>query len=113
MVIQLGLQPTYPIRGNDAYRERLAIIQESWPADQDFMGPHRIASEDASKTRYSVTATAALNDQNWVALMEWMVTITMKHGARIAVEIWFEIQRKVELERVVRGRIEESLRPSD
>lgn len=64
-VIQLCKQPTYPIRDDEAYAERLAIIQESWPADRDFMEPHRIANEDASRTRYSICATAALNDQNW------------------------------------------------
>lgn len=28
--------------------------------------------------------------------MEWMVEVTIKHGAQMAVEIWFEIQKKVE-----------------
>jgi hypothetical protein len=109
MVIQLGSRPTYPIRDDEAYLERLAIIQEGWPADRDFMEPHRIANEDASRTRYSMTATAALHGQ-WVPLMEWMVEVTMKHGAEMAVEIWFEIQRKVQQERVIRGMIEEKLR---
>jgi hypothetical protein len=103
MVIQLGNRPTYPIRDDEAFLERLAIIQESWPADRDFMEPHRIANEDAARTRYSVTATAALNDQNWVPLMEWMVEVTIKHGADVAVSIWFEIQAKVEQERVLRA----------
>jgi hypothetical protein len=103
MVIQLGKQPTYPIRDDEAFLERLAIVQESWPADRDFMEPHRIANEAASRTRYSVCATAALNDRNWCPLMEWMVEVTMKHGAEMAVEIWFEIQRKVEQEAVIRG----------
>lgn len=112
MVIQLGRQPTYPIRDDEAFIERLAIIQESWPADRDFMEPHRIANEDASRTRYSVCATAALNENNWVPLMEWMVEVTMKHGADVAVSIWFEIQRKVEMERGIRGMVEQNLRPN-
>src|SRR5688572_19835294 len=102
-------QPTYPVRDDEAYRERLAIIQESWPADADFIEPHRIANEDAGRTRYSMTATAALHG-NWVPLMEWIVEVTMKHGAHIAVDVWFELQRKVEQERGVRGMIEERLR---
>lgn len=88
----------------------MAIVQENWPADdRNFMEPHRIANEAASRTRYSVTATAALHDR-WVPLMEWMVEVTMKHGAEMAVEIWFEIQRRVEQERVVRGMVEDGLR---
>lgn len=102
MAIQLGKRPAYPVRDNEAYYERLAIVQESWPQDGDFMEPYRIANECACQTRYSATATAALN-ANWCPLMEWMVEVAMRHGAQTAVEIWFKAQRQIELERAVRG----------
>jgi hypothetical protein len=113
MVIQLGRRPVYPVRDDEAYIERLAIVQDSWPTSGDYMEPYRIAGEAAERTRYSVCATADLNDQNWCPLMEWMVEVTIKHGADVAVSIWFEIQSKVNMERAVRGMVERSLRPNN
>jgi plasmid maintenance system antidote protein VapI len=65
------------------------------------MDPYRMANEAAHRTRYSVCASGALvND--WEPLMIWMAEVTMTIGAGIAVEIWFEIQKKVDVEEVER-----------
>jgi len=102
--IQLGQRPTYPIRDDDCYWERLAIILESWDSETgNDMDPYRLANEAAHRTRYSQCATAALFG-DWKPLMLWMAEVTMSSiGPAVAVDLWFEIQKKVETERQLRG----------
>lgn len=40
------------------------------------MDPHRLANEDANRTRYAITATVALHG-DWEPLMQWMAEVTV------------------------------------
>lgn len=102
-MIQLGQRPSYPVRDDECYWERLAIILESWDAESgNDMDPYRLANEAAHRTRYSHCATAALHG-DWQPLMQWMAEVTFSIGSAAAVELWFEIAKKVERERGMRG----------
>lgn len=103
-MIQLGQQPTYPVRDNEAYEERLSIVLESWPQSAGFdMQPYTISNECANRTRYSKVATAAINDDD-VPLVEWLVELAERHGAGVAVEVWQDLHTQVMNERRYRDR---------
>jgi len=96
--------PKYPMRDQEAYDERLAIVQENEPPSAGFKMEHyHLAEASGRSTHYSYVATRGLGG-DWVPLLAWTIEIAGKYGLEDAVDWWFEIYNRVEFERALRER---------
>lgn len=84
---------SYPIRDNEAYEERLAIILESWT--DDLMTPYRLANETANSTRYSKVATAMLHG-DMEPLNRWMRELNSQVAEELRSELTELVLRETE-----------------
>ena len=95
--ITVSPRSTYwPIRDPEAFEERLAILLED--GEQDLTAAHRLANDHANRTRYSLVATAALQD-DWTGLWAWCAELCCQQGDEVARAIQVEIQDVVTRQR--------------
>jgi len=86
-----------PVRDDEAYYERLAIMQTESDGTGLWMDPFRIANECAKRTYYSRVATAALRG-DWYPLWGWCARECRTSDDQSAQDIMLEVRTRVQSE---------------